>query len=165
MKWAVPRVAVWCVQSQWISAPWGHISLLFGHAALLLLRGRKWWGKEKAGCSYIMANALCPCVVSASIWCIAQLSRVTGQMGGSCHFNCSTVNTDSVNAQRHTKGNTSSTTSLQPLLPHHIPACLKWVCFIRKSILWEWFKTRGKKNKLHIFMFRRKNRHPSSITN
>lgn len=63
--------------------PRGHISLLsprLTHAALSLLRGRKWWGEEKRECSYIMANALCPCAVSAGRWCIAQHSRANGQM-------------------------------------------------------------------------------------
>lgn len=37
-------------------------------------------GEEKRECSYIMANALCPCAVSAGRWCIAQHSRANGQM-------------------------------------------------------------------------------------
>lgn len=30
-------------------------------------------------CSYIMANALCPCEVSAGRWCIPQQTRANGQ--------------------------------------------------------------------------------------
>lgn len=37
-------------------------------------------GEEEWECSYIMANALCPCAVSAGRWCIAQQSRTNGQM-------------------------------------------------------------------------------------
>lgn len=35
---------------------------------------------EERECSYIMANALCPCAVSTDSWCIAQQSRANGQM-------------------------------------------------------------------------------------
>lgn len=42
----------------------------------IALRGEE----ERLECSYIMANALRPCAVSAGRWCVAQHSRANGQI-------------------------------------------------------------------------------------
>lgn len=58
--------------------PRGRISLLSSHThtVLLLFRGEE----ERLECSYIIANALRPCAVSAGRWCVAQHSRANGQI-------------------------------------------------------------------------------------
>lgn len=76
------EVSARCVKARWICAPppRGPVSLSplttisHTHAALLLCR------EEKQECGYIMANALCPCALSAGRWCIFQPSRANGQM-------------------------------------------------------------------------------------
>lgn len=51
-----------------LSSPHTHCSIA--------LRGEE----EMLECSYIMANALRPCAVSAGRWCVAQHSRANGQI-------------------------------------------------------------------------------------
>lgn len=46
----------------------------------IALEGEEVLGEEGREGSYIMANALCPCAVSAGRWCVAQQSRANEQM-------------------------------------------------------------------------------------
>lgn len=51
-----------------------------GTRCSIALEGEEVLGEEEWEGSYIMANALCPCAVSAGRWCIAQQSRANEQM-------------------------------------------------------------------------------------
>lgn len=73
--------------AQWISAhhQWlqgSHLTPLttIHTCCSIAPEGEEVIGEEKLEYSYIMANALCPCAVSAGRWCIAQQSRANGQM-------------------------------------------------------------------------------------
>lgn len=51
-----------------------------GTRCSIALEGEEVPGEAEWEGSYIMANALCPCAVSAGRWCIAQQSRANEQM-------------------------------------------------------------------------------------
>lgn len=76
--WKIPQVTVWYVKAEYISAHHqrSHGSRVFQLTTIWASCCEALKEEEKQKRSYIMANALCPCLVSAGRWYIVQQCEV-----------------------------------------------------------------------------------------